>query len=230
MIRTRLTVIAAAAVIALSGCGGSSDGAKSTSDVSNLSADALLVKAKGEVGSNQTISVKGTGVDAGSKMVVNLTFVGKDSSGTIEIDGDKIKLLSVDGKSYFKAEDSFWKSQAADQADQIIALVNGRWIKADGSSDYADLVTLAKRSFITSALKPDGTLKKGTPKTISGVDCLALIDGSSGTLYVAKDDGRPIQLASKKSSDGDLKFTYDKAAAPKAPKASDVFDFASVTG
>lgn len=229
MIRPRMMVIATAALIALSGCGGSGDEPKA--DLSNLSANALLAKAKTQIEKQSSVTIDGSGNDGGNEIGMNISYTAKDASGTVTIDGSEMTLLKVGGRSFFKAEDEFWKAQAGEESATIIDLVDGRWIKADGDSDFADLVSLTNRSFLSEEiLDPDGKVTKGKAKKVAGVDCLALNDDEAGTLYVASDDGRPIQLMGEGESQGDLSFSYDSVDAPKAPASADIVDLAALAG
>ena len=219
MLRSRVVAVAAAAALVLAGCGGSDK-----SDLSDLSVSKLLAKAKTAVASEKSVSISGEGKeDSGSTIGLDVHYVGKDASGKVSIDGDELRFLKVDEKTFFKAEDSFWKSMSGDQADTIIAVINGRWIQTHGEQDFADLVSFADRSFLAdNVLKPDATPKKGDPKTVDGVKCLALEDGE-GTLYLAADDARPIQIDDGKDG-GILRFSYKDQEAPQAPASSQILD------
>ena len=216
MIRTRIAVPVVAIAILLAGCGGSDDG------LSDLSAAELLDKTKAAFKAEESVAIKGEGSDEGSTIAIDMSYVGKDSEGSIAIDGNEMQVLAVDGKTYFKATDAFWESMAPDQAEQIIAVVNDRWILTNNEPDFKDLASFADRTaFADELLKPESTPKLGDPKKVAGVDCLAL-DDEGDVLYVAKDDGRPIQIAGEKGEGDDLNFTYDDAKAPEAPAKSEV--------
>lgn len=223
MVRSRVAAVAAAAALVLAGCGGSDEPAAKKADLSDLSASKLLVKAKAAVKSEPSISIKGEGVDEGSTIGLDVRYVDKDASGTITLNGDELQFLRVDDETYFKAGDSFWKSMGGDQADTIIAVINGRWIRTNGEKDFEELVSFADRSFLfDELLKPENTPTKGESKTVEGVKCLALEDGE-GTLYLAADDGRPIQI-NDGTKGGNLTFSYEDQDAPKAPSASQILD------
>jgi hypothetical protein len=119
---------------------------------------------------------------------------------------------------------------AGGQADAIISMVDGRWVSANSASGFEEFASFADRSFLVDeVLKPENTPTKGTSKTVEGVECLALDDGKEGTLYLAADDGRPIQIDDPKDQ-GDLTFSYEDQDAPKAPAASEVVDLSKLAG
>jgi hypothetical protein len=205
-----------------------------TPDVSGLSAHQLLAKAKTQVKTQPNMTVKGKITDGGSEITIDLSYVGKDAAGTVAINGNELDLLTVGGKSWFKASDAFWKAQTPANADQIIALVKGRWIVADPSAtQLQQLTALTQRSFITDQLlSPSGKVTKGAKKTVAGVACVA-VKSSDGILWLATDDARPIRIESttgSKASSGQVDFTYGKAAKPKAPAASDTVDLNNLGG
>lgn len=224
--RSRLVAALAAATLALTACGSSSgsDDAKK-SDISSLSAEQIVAKAKKAAVSAKVLRMQGEGTEAGQSFSVDMTYVGEDADGSFSIDGNQLNLRKVGGETFFKADDEFWKAQVGKDADQVIAVINGRWIKTNGEADFADLIGFTDReTLLGDTLKAEGTVKKGKTKTVEGVECLGL-DDTEGLLYVALDDARPIKIVPK-SSEGGMTFAYDDAEAPKAPAASDVIDSA----
>jgi hypothetical protein len=228
--RIRLLSVLLATGLALAACGSdSSDGAKGSrgDTVSSLSADQILAKAKKAVASAEAVHIQGTGQDSGQSFDLDMTYVGDDAEGAFGIDGDHVNLVRVGGTTWFKADDAFWKAQLGSDAGKVITVINGRWIKTNGEADFDQLIAFAdKDAFMTETLKPESTPTKGSTKTIDGEKCIELKD-KEGSLWIALDDGRPVQLQSGASaSDGLLRFSYEKADAPKAPSGSDVIDSA----
>lgn len=235
MSRLHIPALLIAATMALTGCGasgsedkgndaGSSD-TKPKEDLTNLSADELLAKSKKAATEAEVLTISG----AGSGLALDISYLENASTGTITLEGAEIKLLTVDGKSWIRGSDDFWKKQAPDQANQIITVINGRWIVADpANADFKDLISFGDRKFVTETLLvPDDEMVLGKPKTIDGVECLALSDGKNGNLYVAKDDGRPIQVAGETNEDM-LKFSYDEVDEPKAPAKDEIVDLGAL--
>ncbi|MDQ6687144.1 MAG: hypothetical protein M3Z50_05965 [Actinomycetota bacterium] len=224
----RPLAVALVALAVTSGCGG----AKNDRGLSKLSAQQLLHKSRAYVGGDNAVRAKGTVSSTGTKLGLDLNFSGSDSLGTITINGADMDIERLGGTVYFKGSDSFWKAQAGAQAQQIITVINGRWIKADPSAaQLKGLLNLASRKFVTDqVLSPNGTVKKGAPKTVNGVDCLTL-STKDGSLYVDKQDAKPVELVGGSGgSSGKVDFTYTSVTKPSAPAAKDVIDFAKLRG
>lgn len=220
MSRSRLAVAAAATALLLGGCGGSDDSGSEGPELESLSAAQLLDKAKTAIESEPSVSLTGEGTDGDTTIAIDMSYVEQDAEGSIAVGGDELRILRVDDENYFKAEDSFWQTMGGDQADLIIATIDGRWIRTSGEADFVELVSFAGREFMTNELlEPETPPEKGEPETVEGVDCLTLTS-DSGTLYLAADDGRPIQIESQE--EGNLMFSYDEQEAPEAPAESDV--------
>jgi hypothetical protein len=225
MIRTRALLVAAA-LIAMTGCGGSSGDAPKAKDLSALSATAILAKAKAQVAKESNVSIAAAG-DGTGEMALKFDYSGNDSAGTLTTDGGVLTLLNVDGVTYYKPDNAFWTYAAGAQATGIIAKVKGRWIRPTANSSFADFLKVAERSALsTQILTPKGTISKGRTKTVNGVTCIALEDGETGALYVDSKTARPIQITSK--TDGALNFSYDAVDIPDAPTGADVVDEADV--
>lgn len=230
MSRNRIPAILTALLLGLallSGCGSSKD------DLSGLSTSKLLSKASAQVKNAKYVKIAGKVENSGNETALDLSYVGKDSHGTITLGGTTLELESVDGTTYFKPSDDFWKQQmGAKNAAQIIKVIDGRWIIADPKNqNFAQLVELASRDFVTKEiLKPDSKVTKGKGKSVNGVDCITL-DTSSGTLYLDQENARPVQIVGKGSDGaGKADFSYGKIDAPTAPAKDEQVDLAQLGG
>jgi hypothetical protein len=194
--------------------------------LSTLTAAQLLAKSGEALDAAEQIHVKGTGTDQGQQVAIDYSFAKTNSSGSITISGQKIELLAVDKVVYFRAPDSFWKQFAGPNAAAVLKVVSGKWIKvAAGDKNFDSFSGISDRAaFVKDFLTPEGAVKLGTPKSVNGVDCLALDAGSGDTMYVAKADARPIRQVSVGASKGLVDVTYDGVTEPTAPPAADVVD------
>lgn len=226
-VRLRLTTLVVVSTFALVGCGGGSD---IKDDVSDLSSTALLAKAKKAVAAEESVTIEGKGAEEGTEIEIDMSYAGDTASGTIAVDGSEFQLLGAGGKAYFKAADDFYREGAGEDAEQIITLIDGRWVLADPANpDFADLASFVEKDdFFGELLKPDGDVTKGKGKTIDGVECVSLVDDSNGTFYFAKDGGRPISLISTGDDGGTLTFSYDEVEEVKAPTADEIVDLAEL--
>lgn len=222
MMRTRVLVGLVAATFALAGCGGGSD-----DDVSNLSAKKILAKAKAAAKAADSMTVEGEGKSSSAKIEVDMEFTDKTGEGSIESNGAEIELLSVAGKTYFRAGPELY-SQFGANAAKITQAIGDKWILVDASdASFKQFADFANRDgFVDQLLSPDSTITKTKEKKVEGVECVGL-KSSNGTLYVAKKDARPIMLKAGAGTGG-LTFDYDKVDAPKAPSADEVFDLKSL--
>jgi hypothetical protein len=245
------TVVAVGAVFAASACSstgsgnpgagsspsGSHSAALTSTPPTPISSDpqTLLEAAKQYVSdTSHPVRLQGSGTDSGQSVSLDMQYVGDDSSGTFGILGGTAQSIAIAGTVYFKFDNALWKAVAPSDATQIEALVGGKWLKANSSdSQFADFVSLALRSFVTDQmLAPTGTLSLGAPKTVNGVACQGIVDSGSdgiGTLYVADDNSRPIQIASG-GAVGALNFSYAPATVPSAPAPADVLDVSALPG
>lgn len=225
--RVRLSVLFVASTFALVGCGGSDSG--SDEGVADLSTTKQLAAAKKQLAQEDFVTVEGKGTDeeAGTELEVDLSFAGKSTSGSIEFGGMELELLKADGKSYFKADKSFFQSSGAPA--EAVALIGDKWVVIDPNDQtFAEMASFVdKKAFTDELLKPDGKVTKGKDKKVNGVDCVAL-KAKDGTLYLDKKDGKPISIVSTKAGEGTLNFSYDKVDAAEAPSSDEVIDLATL--
>jgi hypothetical protein len=230
---TRLTAMLSALALGgavLVGCGGGGGGGGGGDDLSGLSTSKLLAKAVAQVKAAKYVRISGKINDQGQDTGLDLSYVGKDSRGTITLEGATVELETVGGKTWFKPSDAFWNKQmGAKSAAQVIKLVNGRWIvAAAGNQSYAQLIELASRDLITKEiLDPDSKVTKGKVTKVDGVEVIPL-KTTDGTLYLDKETARPVQIVGSGSSKGTANFSYDKIDAPTAPAAKDQVDLSKL--
>lgn len=229
MKRTRIPAVALAvllAVTALAGCGSSGN------DVSDLPVKQLLTKAKAQLKNTQYLEIKGNLHEGSSSIGLDLSYVGKDSHGTLSVSGKSVEIETVDGTTYFKPSDSFWKAQLGPGAKTVINLINGRWIVASADNpSLSQLTQLTDRSALAKQiLSPDSKVTKGKTKQVDGDEAIAL-NSKNGTLYLATADARPVQITGNgNAGTGAVNFNYDKVAAPTAPPKDKTIDLSKLSG
>ena len=159
-------------------------------------------------------------------------------TGTFGAGGGQAQVLSVGGASYMKADDAFWQAQAGSGADQVIALLKGKWAKLPAESggnpfaEFCDLDNFLDQLF----KKDDGSEKvtKGKTSKIDGMDALEIVvvdtDGTNH-VYVATEGKHYVLKAEKtgSSEDGSLTFTdFDKTVDAQKPADTDIVDLSSL--
>ncbi|KRC65278.1 hypothetical protein ASE12_11190 [Aeromicrobium sp. Root236] len=218
--RIRIVGLLVVSAFVLVGCGsGSDDG------VADLSANKILAKAKKQLDKQDNLTVKGKGKEEGSSsdIEVDMSFAGASASGNVEFNGMKLEVIKADGKSYFKADKSFFESAGAPNA--MLDAIAGKWVLIDDNNQsFAEIGSfVSKDEFVDDLLKPEGKITKGKEKKVNGVDCVSL-KSKKGTLYVDKKDGKPISIVTTEDGEGTINFTYDKVDSVEAPSSDEVVD------
>ncbi|MET9271857.1 hypothetical protein [Kribbella sp. NPDC003557] len=197
-----------------------------TSDIAGLPASKILEKAQAAAKAAGSVRMKGSLSDDGDRIVLDIRLAKTGGQGTMSLNGDAFSLIVLGKTAYLKISDKFWRAQITPKADAdaVIALVGGRWIKTPlTDKDLGELAAFAsKPKFFDTLFEPTGTLRKTAPRTVDGVTAIGLRD-TDGTLWVDTATGRPVRLES--SSKDALTFSeYDQVSTPKAPPAAQVID------
>jgi hypothetical protein len=196
------------------------------SSIAGLSATKIVAKTQAAAKAATSVRMKGAMSDDGDKIVLDIRLAKTGGQGTMSINGTAFSLIVLDKTAYLKISDKFWRAQIKDKADAdaVIALVAGRWIKTSlTDKDLGDLAAFAsKPKFFDTLFEPTGTLRKTAPRTVDGVAAIGLRD-TDGTLWVDTVTARPVRLES--SGTDALTFTeYNQVTTPKAPPADQVID------
>lgn len=196
------------------------------SSIAGLSAAKIVAKTQAAAKAATSVRMKGAMSDDGDKIVLDIRLAKAGGQGTMSINGAAFSLIVLDKTAYLKISDKFWRAQIKDKADAdaVIALVAGRWIKTSlTDKDLGDLAAFAsKPKFFDTLFEPTGTLRKTAPRTVDGVAAIGLRD-TDGTLWVDTVTARPVRLES--SGTDALTFTeYNQVTTPKAPPADQVID------
>ena len=214
----------AAAGALLTGCQGktadtgspapAASSAPADNGVAALPADEILNRAKTALKAVESFRAKGSVVDDGQRLTLNLKVRGSTVGGWIAMGQAKVELLAIGGHQYIRPNEKFWATNTdSKKAHTIAKLMADKWVKLpDKSKDFSDLFSTAN---IDDLLKPDGSLTKGAAKDINGVPTIALIaDGpNGGTLYVATvGEAYPIRLVAPDDSDAQIDFSDFGAA------------------
>jgi hypothetical protein len=232
MTSSRLRAVAALSVLVLAaGCGGKDDSG-GDSDFAKQSGNKIADAAKADMESLDQLKYSGDISSDGSTIHIDMQASSTgDCTGTIGIGDGKAELLAKDGKNWFKPDEAFWRANAGDQADAIIAAVGDKWVVDNDKSfaQFCDLDAFFDNIFADdSGDKADYTVK-GTDE-IDG-DKVVKVErtGKDGpaTGYVLI-DGKHYLLKLERTSGtdaGSIEFTdFNKKFEVEAPADDEVVD------
>ncbi|WP_427892444.1 hypothetical protein ACQHIV_05990 [Kribbella sp. GL6] len=203
-----------------------------TADISKLSAAKILAKAQAAAKAAKSVRMKGTIADGRDRMTLDVRLAKGAGQGTIKTNGITTTVMVIGKTAYLKLSDDFWRGQAKSkaQADAVIGLIAGRWIRTTlDSKEFSDFALFADKAAVFDGMfEPTGKVRKTAPRTIGGVPAIGLRD-SDGTLWVDRATGRPLRLET--SGTDVVTFTeYDRVPTPKAPPADQVIDGEALGG
>ena len=200
---TRLAggLTAGLAALLLAGCGGSDDAPAAASAPAASSAASSSAAPSSEsrtgpqvaadaadaleaAGAVHVTGTFGTGAEAQG---VDLQLQGEDVSGTIDLGGQQVELLTVAGVTYFKAGAEFWAGSGAPA--ESAAQLAGAWVVVP-EEQAAGLGELTLSGVADELRAPsDGAIDDAvTTEQLDGADVLVLSQAGGSKLYVAADD------------------------------------------
>ena len=147
MTSSRIRAAAALSFLVLAaGCGGGDDDSAgdggSGSDFADQAGDEIAAAAKADMKSLDSVKYAGEINSGGSSISLDVQVdADGDCTGTIGIGEGTAEVLATDGGNWFRPDEAFWRQQAPDDADTIIAAVGDKWvIDSDGNfSQFCDL-------------------------------------------------------------------------------------------
>ena len=215
-------ILMSSACLAATGCGGSSD------PLSGMTGKQVVSKAVSDLKTEPHFSISGKVNSAGENLSLALGYKPPTGcQGTIGLDTKgSFGVVSIGNTVWVKPDNAFWNTFAGSSAQQVIALLGGKYLKTSSSdSNMADLVKLCNVSELSSTFTTPGTVTKGDVTTIGGQKALALKDSKGGTLYVTDTSSPQILKVTNpsKSDGGSLTFTYG-AVNVTAPPAGQTVD------
>lgn len=237
-------IAAGAGCLVLSACG-SSSGASSASSgaassastadpLAGLSAAKIEAEATANTVAAATLTMNGTIIQSGQTVTIDDLGIkrGAGCAGTIGLGGKgSFKLILVGSTVYMKPDKQFWTANGGSDASAVIALINGRYLKATKSdknlTGIGDLCDVHK--LLTSAHTTD---TKEAVTTLGGIRVLALKVSDGSTDYVT-DTSSPqfVEGTSPKGSangSGKVTIAVNTPVTVAAPPASQVIDGSKV--
>lgn len=218
-----------AALVALTGCGGSS-----SNSIASKGAEQIVSESKLAADTATSVHVSGSLQSGGMPVTLDLNLVaGKGARGEISQNGASFKLILLGGTAYISGSPAFYRSLGGTAAAQLF---NGKWLKASATTgEFASFSQLADmRKLIDSTLTGHGALAKGATTVVNGQNAIAITDTSkNGMLYVAT-TGKPYPIELSKGGSESGKITFDRwnqavsIAAP--PNSVDLAELKAASG
>lgn len=226
--RIQVAVVGAVLAASLTACG-------SGSGFADQSASAIMKQAKKDTTSLHSVRLTGSITQSGGKLAIDLAADDRgDCSGTMGVSGGKADVLSVDGSSYLRGDEAFWRASAGDAADQVIGLLAGKWAKLpSGQDDFSQLCDVDK------LLAGDGTTKKytkGKVGSVGGKEAVEILvtKGSETAHAWIATEGRHYLLRLDKSGGtepGSFRLSdFDEPVDAKAPAEGEYVDLGKLGG
>jgi hypothetical protein len=168
MTSSRLRAVAVLSVLVLAaGCGGDDGGGDKAGDKAGDGGGSDFAKQSGAEIAKQSKEAM-TGLDA-VKFSGSITSDGQeisldiqassagDCTGSLGLGGGKAEIMAKDGTEWFRPDEAFWRANAGDQADAVIATVGDKWVLDTDSnfSQFCDLDAFFANLFKDDADSPE---------------------------------------------------------------------------
>ncbi len=232
MTAIRQVVGAIAALAVLSACGGGGDGGDSDSEFASESASAIEKASIEDMKALDAVHMEGSVTQQGSEIGLDLSLTTDgDCTGTVSRgDSGSAEVITLDGTSWFKPDEEFWRAQAGPAAEQIISTVGDDWVQLpEGDESFASFCDLDELldQIDDDQGKPS---EKGETEELDGQEAVKLTrdDAESGgtiTVWVAVDDPHHILKVEQAEGDSPGFFTFsefDTDASIEAPADDEV--------
>jgi hypothetical protein len=182
-----------AALLVLSGCGGSSD-----NGVASKSGKEILAVSKEAAGEASSVHVVGKTSQGLLTLAIDLQLTDNGGRGSVSLLGSNFEVVRLEGSVYVKGSPAFYKRLEATLGVPL-KLQPGTWLK--GSASKGPLSGLAAftelHSELNRILSTPGSLATGATTTINGQTAVAIKETTKlykGVLYVAT-TGKPYPIA-----------------------------------
>lgn len=226
--------LATTALLTVGACGGSTgggtgSGAAASSEpagngVADKSADEILAAAKTAAKAQSSVRIEGSLTEDGEETTMDLSLDRKGQADTtMSKGGSKVQVISTGTTAYIRGNKQFWISET-EAGEAGYELFKDKWLVASSAAELGQLGPMADfSSMIDELLKPSGTISKGSTADIDGTPAIGLVDGKTGTLWVAT-TGEPLPLQIENADGNTLTFTWGAPVTITVPDPADVID------
>jgi hypothetical protein len=236
-IRRAATAIGSIGALAvLTACAGGGDGGDggdgdSGSDFATQSASAIEKASIEDMKTIKAVHMEGSITQQDNEIGLDLSLTTEgDCAGTVSRgESGSAEVVTLDGTSWFKPDEEFWRAQAGPAADKIIEQVGDNWVQLpEGDQSFASFCDLDEllAQIDDDQDKPS---EKGETEEVNGAEAITLTrdDEQQGTitLWVAVDDPHHILKVQQEGGDAPGSFAFsefDQDAAIEAPADDEV--------
>ncbi|MDJ0343200.1 hypothetical protein QMK19_13480 [Streptomyces sp. H10-C2] len=198
-------------------------------------------RAKDALKSVSSVKVDFAAVDRGKAVQLKAAMSRSgECAGAMSQGKETMQFIGADHVSYMKANDAFWKDAGGKNADGLLELVHGKWMKVPGdAAKDKDLASFCDLDTFLKELSSDddaATFSKGRPTTVDGQPVVTIIQKKSATtttIYVASvGTPYPLKITNEGGSGpGHATFAdFDKPVKAVAPPASETVDVSKFMG
>lgn len=223
------TVGAAAALTLLGACG---------SGFADQSAKEITDAAAKDMKELSSVRMQGDIASEGQEVSLDLRVdTDANCQGEIEMMGGTAEILSIDGTTWFRPDEAFWKASAGAQADLIISTVGDKWVLMP--AEQADVASFCDLDELLSDIdsSDEEELSKGETEEIDGEEAVIIEsktdEGDPLKAWVAVDGDHHILKMEVEEGDepGEVTFSeFDEELDLEAPADDEVIDFSQLAG
>ena len=239
MTSSRIRAVAALFVIGVlvlaAGCGGSDDNDGGDSDFAKQSGDKIASDAKAAMNDLDEVRFSGEITSEGDTITLEVQASSAgDCTGSIGLGGGNAEILAKDGTNWFKPDEAFWRANAGDTADAIIAAVGDKWV-VDTDSNFSQFCDLD--AFFENLFKEEDDAGKYETTGTDEVDGQEVVKveqsddtGTSVGYVLIEGDHYLLKLERTEGDEpGHLDFTeFNEAFDVEAPADDEIIDLSTV--
>lgn len=233
MTSPRIRAVAALTVLVFAaGCGGKDGG---DSDFAKQDGEKIADAAKKDMLTLDAVKFSGEISSGGDDISLDIQASSAgDCTGTIGIGDGTAEVAAKDGSNWFRPDEAFWRANAGDSADAIIAAVGDKWV-LDTDANFSQFCDLD--AFFDNVFKDDsegGKYKTTGTDTVDGQDVVKVEqsdDDGSATGYVLIDGKHYLVKIERTEGDdpGTLEFSdYNEKFEVDAPSEDEVIDLSTL--
>lgn len=217
----------------LTGCGGGD------SDFEKESAEDIVSTAKTDMKDLKSVKVAGTITSDDQEITIDIQAGSEGNcTGSISVGGGTTELLGVDGQTWMRPDEAFWRSFGGANADQILTAVGDQWVvigeDEDSFNQFCDVDELLDELLKDDADDKSTYEKVGTDE-LDGEDVIKIENTEEGEEasigYVLVDEPHYLVKVERTEGEdqGSVTFSdFDEELEVEAPADDEVVDLNSL--